>query len=257
MPNSSGAWRIVVLQAIGGGGLARSGNRLLRGLSVCDQHLILDDVRQVRFPRGTIVMAPSAAIENVYFPETGLVTIEEAIADRGHVEVALVGNEGLIGWPAVLGSRRTAHRATIQGNDAVLHVITATALLGACQSSPTLLAALLSFVQAITVQMSRAIVTHLESPLGQRVARWLLMRHDRIVGDQIIVRHDEIASGLNTRRASVTDQLHLIEGERLISGRRGRIFILDRIGLEDFAGEAFGVAEAEYRHLLGAFGKSR
>lgn len=235
--------------------LCRSGNQLLRGLSPYDQALISGDLRTLDVKRGALVMSPDAAIDDIYFPESGLVILEEPIGGNNFVEIALVGNEGLIGWPALLGSRSGAHRAIVQGSGATLHAIATVSLLAACRSSNTLWVSLLNFVQAITVQMSRAIATHLKSPLDQRIARWLLMRHDRLVGDQIAVRHDEIADALNARRASVTHRLHVIEGERLISCRRGRIIILDRQGLKIFADSAFGIAEAEYRRLFGRFGK--
>ena len=103
--------------------------------------------------------------------------------------------------------------------------------------------------------MARAITSSLQHPVEQRVARWLLMRHDRVGGDILAVHHDDIAGSMNVRRASVTDRLHLIEGERLIRCSRGRIAIRDRCGLEALAGEAYGAAEAQYRLLIAPFGK--
>jgi len=114
----------------------------------------------------------------------------------------------------------------------------------------------MQFVHFVIVQMAHTITSHIHDPLDQRLARLLLMRHDRMQGDVLFVHHEEIAAGLNVRRASVTDRLHVLEGERLIRCNRGKIAIRDRIALEEFAGEAYGPSEAHYRALIAPFGKS-
>jgi CRP-like cAMP-binding protein len=233
--------------------LSKSGNQLLRALSPQDRLLISDHLRSSVSPGGTTVIEVNAEIRELYFPESGFIVIEEPVSQFCHVEIALVGYEGMLGWPALLGSRQSPHRAVVGGSGSTLHVIAADVLLSASRSSLTLAASLLNFVQALLAQMSRSIVCHVRSPLDQRIARWLLMRHDRIVGDQIVIRHDEIAAGLNAQRASVTNRLHVIEGERLISSRRGRIIILDRPGLEMFAGDAFGKVETNYPNQRNGF----
>lgn len=93
--------------------------------------------------------------------------------------------------------------------------------------------------------------------LDLRLARWLLMRHDRSGRDILFVRHEEIAGNLNVRRASITDRLHLLEGDRLIRCNRGKIAIRDRMALETFAGDSYGRTEEHYRDLIAPFGKTQ
>ena len=88
-----------------------------------------------------------------------------------------------------------------------------------------------------------------------RLARWILLRHDRVGGDEILVQHDEIADDLSSRRASITDSLHVIEGAGLVRCRRGRILVRDRLALETLARGYYGSAEATYRQVIGRFGK--
>ena len=230
-------------------------NLLCRGiagdaLAVLGQHF-----RHGVIPRGTVLLAADARIDTLFFPESGVIAIETG-AGADQVEIAVVGREGFVGWPALLGGMQAGHRAIVQGQDADMMALPLAPLRAAMRSNPALAATLLAFVHTVMVQMAGGVVAHLEHSLDQRVARWLLMRHDRIGGDQILVRHDEISDALGARRASVTDRLHILEGEHLVHCRRGRVSIRDRAALEAFAGGAYGAAEAEYRRLIAPFGKS-
>ena len=239
------------------GHIAQPGrNLILRHLLPSDGALIAPHLRDVAVQDGQTILRPGDPISVIYFPETSIVALEEGVGRRHRIEVALAGYEGLIGWPALLGCTRSVHRAVVQVQDGTARCIDVAPLIAACQASRTLWTALLAFVQEVTFQMARAIVAHLESSLDQRIARWLLMRHDRIRGDQIAVRHDQIADGLNARRASITNRLHILEGERLIRNKRGRIDVHDRVGLEAFAGDAYGLCEANYSRTIAPFGKS-
>ena len=231
-------------------------NLILRHLSSSDRALIGPHLSDVVVQDGQRILMPGDPISVIYFPETAVVALEEGTGRRPHIEIALVGYEGLIGWPALLGCVHSVHRATVEMQSGTARCIGIAELNAACRVSPTLWAALLSFVQSVTSQMAGAIVAHLGSSLERRIARWLLMRHDRLGGDQLFVRHDQIADALNARRASITNRLHILEGEQLIRNKRGRIDIQDRRGLEAFAADAYGVCEAEYSRMIAPFGKS-
>ncbi|WP_419827791.1 Crp/Fnr family transcriptional regulator [Sphingomonas sp.] len=230
--------------------LANSRNRLLRSLRPADRAMLAPDLEQVPLQRGSRLFTADALVDRLYFPERGLLALGEGRGLTARVEIAVVGCEGLVGWPALLGCELCAHDAVVQGSDGRALSIAVEPLLAACRASQTLWMALLGFVQAVMNQMTRTIASSIENTLDQRIARWLLIRHDRLDGDHLLIRHDEIASALGVRRASVTDRLHVIEGERLVRCRRGRIVIRDRAALETFAGEAYGACEAEYRGLL-------
>ena len=232
-------------------------NLLLQSLNPSDRELLYRHVEAVTLPRGKVLLGPDELIDAVYFPTSGMLSVEERIGRRRHIETAVVGREGLLGWPALLGCERSCHSAIVQGVGGAALRIELPAFLDACRQSPSLWIALLSFVQTIILQMGRTIAAHLDHSLDQSVARWLLMRHDRVHGDELIVRHEEIADALGVRRASITDQMHVLEGDRLIRCNRGRLVIRDRVGLEMAAGEAYGQPEAQYRQTIAPFGKSR
>lgn len=234
---------------------AASGNLLLGRLRASDRELLLPHLAEVELAEGTRLLHAASRIDHAYFPEAGTIALEEEIGGH-HVEVAVVGREGMLGWPVLLGCERGVHDAVVRGGGGRAVSMPLAPLLAACRDSASLWTTLLSFVQSLMVQMARTIASHVESTLEQKVARWVLMRHDRVGGDQMLIRHDQIADALNARRASVTDRLHVLEGEQLIRCRRGRIIVRDRGALERLAGDAYGGAEAGYRELIAPFGKS-
>lgn len=231
-----------------------SRNILLRGLSPADQALLEPHAEPLLLACGGTLLAPDEPLDAVYFPGTALLSIERP--GPGHAtEVALVGREGLVGWPALLGATHAHHAAVGRIAPGTLLKVRLVPLRAACARSPTLLAALLRFVHVVMMQMAHALATAVDCPLDQRLARWLLMRHDRVGGDVLAVQHDEIAGSLGVRRASVTDRLHRLEGERLIRCNRGRIAVRDRSALQAFAGQAYGPTESQYSLLIAPFGK--
>ena len=233
-----------------------SRNIVLACLSPGDQALLEPHVEPLSLDRGHVLVGPDDPLDAVFFPDTALLSIDEAVAPGRWVEIALVGREGMIGWPALLGSARSGHAAVVRMREGSVLRVALAPLRAACHRSPSLWNALLRFVHMVIVQMAYAISAHLQHPLEQRLARWVLMRHDRVGGDVLLVQHNEIADCLNVRRASITDRLHRLEGERLIRCNRGRVVVRDRPALERFAGCAYGGAEAQYRALIAPFGKS-
>ena len=174
--------------------------------------------------------------------------------DEGFVETAVVGYEGIIGWSALVGSGQSQERAVIQMQPGTVLVISIVDIMAACEASRTLQDAVMRFIGIVMMQMSQAIVSLARDSLNLRVCRWLLMRHDRIPTDQIFIKHDEISRNLGSRRASVTDCLHVLEGQLLIRCYRGRIIVRDRANLERHAGRSYGAAEMCYRTMIGPFG---
>lgn len=228
-------------------------NLLLKSLREEDFALLAPNLRRVSLNVGEVLVAPGQPIETVCFPEAGIITLSDVMTDGNRIGIGHSGFEGFTGWPVLLGCARSPHevRVTADGGNA-LH-IPPRALLDACGASETLRHQLLRFVQAFVVQLSRTIVSSLTQSIETRLSRWTLMAHDRIEGDEIQVTHDEIAVMLAVRRASVTDALHILEGEGLIRCRRGRVMIRDREGLLRQAGETYGFFEAEYSRLIAPF----
>jgi CRP-like cAMP-binding protein len=234
-----------------------SPNQFLRSLGDADRARLAAKLRRVSVEPGRLLSSGDDTRAILYFPETVIVSIESDAGGGQHIETAVIGYEGMVGWSGLLGSGRLPQRAIVQMRSGTLLGISIDDMAVACEASRTLFSALLCFIEIVMAQMSRAIASHLHDRLDRRVCRWLLMRHDRVPIDQLSIKHDEISRNLGTRRASVTDCLHVLEGQRLIRCYRGRIIVRDRAGLEQLAGHSYGLAEADYRTLIGPFGRSR
>jgi CRP-like cAMP-binding protein len=228
-------------------------NLLLQSMREEDFSLLVPHLRRVALDASAVVATPGNRIQAVCFPETGIVTLSDLGGEGGRIGIGHIGYEGFIGWPVLLGCDRSLHEARITAEGGVAVHIASDALIEACRKSEGLRDLLLRFVHAFVIQMGRTVVSSLTQPVEVRLSRWTLMAHDRVEGDEIKVTHDEIAVMLAVRRASVTDALHILEGESLIRATRGRVLVRDRRGLRRIAGEAYGFFEAEYSRLIAPF----
>jgi len=201
-----------------------------------------------------MLMADAVPITAVYFPETVIISIERQFSECQHVETAVVGYEGIVGWSALVGSGKSQERAVVQMRGGTVLRITVEDITAACETSRTLQSAVMRFIEIVMTQMAQAIVSLARDSLDLRLSRWILMRHDRAPTDQIMVKHEEISRNLGSRRASVTDCLHVLEERHLVRCYRGRIIVRDRAGLEMHAGTSYGAAETYYRAMIGPFG---
>lgn len=229
-----------------------SANLLLRHLAPVDRARVEPYLQATPVFRGMVLVEERASTDYVYFPLGALVSIDRADG----AEIALIGNEGLVGWPALVGCTRSPHRAVVCGLDGTMFKIRTGVLMRIVSEIPTLASVLNRFVTVVSMQMAETIGAYARHRVDMRLARWLLLRHDRVAGDEIAVNHDEIATNLGTRRASITDCLHIIEGEGLVRCRRGRIVVRDRARLEALATPCYGTAESCYREIIGDFGKA-
>ncbi len=228
-------------------------NLLLRSLSEEDFALLVPHLRRVSLNTSEVLATPGVPIPAVCFPEVGIVTLSDLAEDGGRIGIGHTGYEGFVGWQVLLGCDRSSHEARITAEGGVALHISPDALHEVCRVSEKLRDLLLRFVHAFVVQMGRTVVSSLTQPVEVRLARWTLMAHDRVEGDEIRVTHEEIAVMLAVRRASVTDALHSLEGEGLIRATRGRVLVRDRSGLRRIAGDAYGFFEAEYTRLIAPF----
>jgi CRP-like cAMP-binding protein len=156
----------------------------------------------------------------------------------------------MTGLPIVLGNHRSPHSTYIQAAGKG-KCIPSGALRKATQTSQSLRDALLKYVQAFGVQTTHTAISNAQSRMDIRLARWLLMAHDRIGADTLPLTHEFVSLMLAVRRAGVTDALNELRTKGLISHKRGEVTVCDRKGLERVAGESYGVPEAEYRRLIG------
>jgi CRP-like cAMP-binding protein len=202
-----------------------------------------------------IMLKPNAAIERIYFPETGVISFHEILQDGSRVGVAIIGFEGFTGWPALLGINKSAHEASVAIGGGTALGVSPNELLRICRERPAINMLLLRYIHCIISQMGRTIMSNLTDALEKRLARWLLMNHDRLEGDRIDLTHEQLGVMLGVRRATVTDTLHRLEGEGLIRSTRGKIDVRDRARLLAVAGESYGAAETEYARFIAPFSK--
>jgi len=227
------------------------GNRLLRCMAAADYALLQPHLERVPLTVDATLATFGAPITTVCFPEGAIAGYLDVLGDGRRLAVGLVGHEGFMGWPLLMGSDRWQHEVVVRSENSTALRLPAGVLAEAVAVSPSLRALLLRFAGTFMIQMSRTIVSNLIHKVDQRAARWLLLYHDRVRGDEIVVTHAELGIMLGVRRASVTGALHMLEGAQVIRSLRGRVVVTDRAGLEAIAGESYGFAEAEYRRLIG------
>jgi CRP-like cAMP-binding protein len=225
-----------------------SGNQLLALLSVSDRRLIEPHLEAVNLTVKKSLERPNTQIDAVYFPDSGFASVV-AIQFKKQTEVGLIGREGMSGLSIVLGNHRSPHSTYIQAAGEGQR-IPARELRKAMLASQSLRDILLKYVQAFGVQTTQTAICNAQSKLEQRLARWLLMAHDRIGDDLLPLTHEFLALMLAVRRPGVTDALNALRKLGLVDGARGHVTVLNRKGLERAAGESYGIPEAEYRRLL-------
>lgn len=233
------------------------GNLLLRCLGKEDFALIAPHLTRTRLKIGDVITSAGEPFETTCFPDAGgIITFSDVIANECRIGIGHVGYEGFVGWPVILSCPHSSHQVEVTAAGGAV-MIAVSDLRQACAQSELLRDLLLRFVQVFVVQLGRTIVSSLIHPVPARLCRWTLMAQDRIGSDEINVTHDVLALMLGVRRASVTDALHILEGEGLIRSSRGRIIVRDREGLRRHAGETYGFYEAEYTRLIAPFPNSR
>lgn len=232
---------------------ASSRNLLLRTLQGDDFALLEPRLSRRELEVGQVLALPGEPIDTICFPEQGIVTFSDIREDGTRVGIGHTGYEGFAGWPALMGCSESPHEARVTADGGVALHISPEDLREVCRQSEAIRDLLLRFVQVFVVQLGRTVVSSLTQPVEVRLARWTLMAHDRVRGDEVKVTHEEIAVMLAVRRASVTDALHILEGQGLIRSGRGRVTIRDRAGLRQIAGDGYGYYEAQYRRHIAPF----
>jgi CRP-like cAMP-binding protein len=230
-------------------------NILLGALSGDDLGLLQPFLRRVELARGEVLVRPDTPIEHVYFPEGGVVSIVSVMKESGRIEAGIFGLEGVSATCLLLGTDRSPHESFVQVNGSTALRINADRYLAAIRQSESLRALLLRYVQTVLVQSAQSMATNASQRVEARLARWLLMCHDRIDGDEIALTHEFMGMMISAERSGVTITLHILEGAGMIRSVRGRVIIRDRDKLEDLAGDGYGIPEAEYRRLIAPFGR--
>lgn len=161
----------------------------------------------------------------------------------------MIGHEGVTGLAFILGAGSSRNRMMVQGAGSALR-IPVRALSTIMDDNPLLGIRLRQFVHVFMVQAAQTALSNSNGKIEVRLARWLLMAHDRLQGDQMTLTHEFMAVMLSVRRQGVTVALHELEGRGLIRARRSAVMILDREGLIEFANGSYGIPEAEYTRVM-------
>lgn len=238
------------IQTVSRFSMSKHRNRLLTALSADDLALLEPHLEQVNLARRHVLEIPNKPIENVYFIESGVASV---VATNGHgerIEVGLIGCDGMSGVTVVMGNHRSPNSIYVQIPAEAL-VITAADLRKLLVKSDSLRKIFLHFAQVFMTQAAQTAVANGRAKLDERLARWILMVHDRTPGDDVAITHEFLGVMLGVRRASVTVALDSFKKAGLIDARRGGITIRDRKALEKIAGSFYGVPEAEFRRLIG------
>lgn len=207
-------------------------------------------LQHVDLKRGTILVQAGEPVDDVYFPENSLGSIVALTPSGNRVEAGIFGCDGMSGLPLILGAGQSPHEYIIQVEDGG-YKLPGRVLLDAFNDSRSLRELLLRYAHVAAVQAGYTALSNAVHSIDRRLARWLLMCRDRLPSDTLHLTHEFLAIMLGVRRPGVTNALHVLEGQLLVRGERGRITIRDRAGLEAFAGDAYGAPEAEYRRLIG------
>jgi CRP-like cAMP-binding protein len=225
-------------------------NRLLKRLSHEDFGLLQPHLQPMPTAMRQTLITPHQPVTQLFFPEVGYTSIvSEGAADR--IEVGMIGHEGLVGAsPVLLDSATTPYHEFVQSPGGVL-VIEATTFCAAVDHSPTLRKLMLRYIQTKLIQARQAAFVNGAYTMDVRLARWLLMCHDRLEGDEIPITHEFISMMLGVQRSGATIAVQTLEGTGFIKAQRGRITVRDRDGLIALAEGSYGTTEAEYARLIG------
>jgi CRP-like cAMP-binding protein len=224
-------------------------NQLLAALSESEYENLAPHLETVSLRTGQILYEPYELIEFVYFPNRAIVSLVAIMEDGATTEVGLIGKEGMVGLPVILGSNYSTSRAIVQiANSAVM--LSTDILKREFARGGQLQKLLLLYTQALLTQVSQTAACNRQHVIEERLARWLLSVQDRIEKDEFLLTQEQIAYMLGVRRSGVTVAANILQQAGMISYSRGRIQIRDRQALEATACECYRLAKQEFERLF-------
>jgi CRP-like cAMP-binding protein len=225
-------------------------NFLLATLHDDELKRVVSKAELMPFELGKVIYESGDTIKYAYFPTTAVVSMLYVMENGGTAEIGIIGNDGMLGVSLFLGGGSTTSRAIIQSAGIMLRVKPEDlhkefALAGRFQEL------LLRYTQALMTQISQTAVCNRLHSVDQQLCRWLLLSHDRLETDKLVMTHDLISNMLGVRREGITLAAKKLATKMLIKNTRGTIKILDREALEDAACECYAIVNLEYNRLLG------
>ena len=198
---------------------------------------------------GQVLYEPGRVMSHVYFPTTAIVSLLYVMENGSSAEIAVVGNEGIVGVSLFMGGGSTPSRAVVQSAGHGYR-LRATAMQEEFDRGGPVLHLLLRYTQALITQMAQTAVCNRHHTLDQQLCRWLLLSLDRLFGSELVMTQELISNMLGVRREGVTEAALKLQRAGLIRYARGRITVLDREGLESRSCECYAVVKKEYDRLL-------
>ena len=227
-------------------------NHLLDALLRVDFDRLSSNLELVEMPLGEVVCESGSKLKHVYFPTTSIISLLYVMEDGASAEIAVVGNEGILGIPIFMGGETTPSRAVVQSAGHGYR-LKAQLLKNEFNQAGPLQRLLLRYTQALITQMSQTAVCNRHHSVEQQLCRWLLLSVDRLPDNELIMTQELIANMLGVRREGVTEAAGKLQSLGLINYRRGHISVLNRAGLEKRSCECYQVVKSEYDRLLPAF----
>ena len=224
-------------------------NHLLASLPAAELARWLPQLESVDMPLGYVVYEPGSTLAHVYFPTTAIVSLLYVMENGASAEIAVVGNDGVVGVSLFMGGGSTPSRGVVQSAGRGFR-LKASVMNEEFQRAGPVLHLLLRYTQALITQMAQTAVCNRHHTLDQQLCRWLLLSLDRLQDNKLVMTQELIANMLGVRREGVTEGALKLQRAGLISYTRGRITILDRPGLEKRTCECYAVVRKEYARLL-------
>jgi CRP-like cAMP-binding protein len=228
-----------------------SGNRLLSALPSEEYRRLIPDLQPVTLSLGQVVYDSGGHLDYIYFPTTSVVSLLYTMKDGSTAEMGLAGNDGVVGVALFLGGDTTPNRAVAQiGGGA--YRLNAAILQREFARGGAFQQLLLRYTQALITQISQTAVCNRLHSVENRLCRWLLLSHDRVKSNELMMTQEFLSHMLGGRRESVTVAAGHLQNTGLIHYARGHITILDRKGLEASVCECYGIVKDEFDRLLGS-----
>jgi CRP-like cAMP-binding protein len=220
-------------------------NRILRSLEPHVYERIRPHLDLVRFPLGIVVLEPGQALDTVYFPSHGVLSMLTVLENGDLVEIATIGNEGMADLSVFLGLKISRSRLLCQVPGDTLRMETGV-FLHLVEQNPGLREALGAYMVSMFIQVSQSAACNRLHPVEERCARWILMTHDRVDSDSFPLTQDFLASMLGVRRPSVSVAASILQRAGFVRYSRGRMTVLNRDGLEAAACECYAIVRSQF-----------
>ncbi len=224
-------------------------NQLLAVIPNDQFERLLPQLERVEMPLGMVLYESGRTLSHAYFPVSSIVSLLYVLENGASAEIAVSGNDGIVGVSLFMGGNSTPNRAVVQSAGYGFR-LRAQTLKDEFNAAGPFMHLLLRYTQALITQMSQTAVCNRHHTLDQQLCRWLLLSLDRLQTNELIMTQELISNMLGVRREGVTEAALKLQRAGLISYTRGRITILDRLGLEARTCECYAVVKKEYARLL-------